>query len=126
VSAGFESARRRLEEERERLRRLRDDLAERVAEEEASGASELSHADQHPADAGSETERFEQDLSMLEQIEGELADVEDAYARIEAGTYGTCEVCGRPIAEERLEVLPAARRCTEHQLAAEARKGPVA
>lgn len=126
MAGAQETARRRLDEERERLTRLREELAARVADDESSGGSELSHADQHPADSGTETQAFEQDLSMLEQVDGELADVDEAYARLEAGTYGSCEVCGRPIAEERLEALPAARRCTEHQVAAEASEGPVA
>lgn len=120
------TARQRLDAERERLARLRDELAAQVADEEASAGAELSRMDQHPAEMGTETEDRERDVSILEQVEGELADVEDAYARLEAGTYGTCEVCGRPIGEERLEAIPAARRCAEHQLAAEASEGPVA
>ena len=34
-----------------------------------------------------------------------------ALDRLAAGTYGTCEVCGQPIAEGRLEVRPTARTC---------------
>lgn len=121
-----QSARQRLDAERERLGRLRAEMAERVADEQESGRAELSHLDQHPAELGTETQDREQDQSLLEQLDGELADLEDAYARLEAGTYGTCEVCGRPIGEERLEALPGARRCAEHQAAAEASEGPVA
>lgn len=121
-----QTARQRLDAERERLERLRAEMAERVADEQESGREELSHLDQHPAELGTETQDREQDQSLLEQLDGELADLEDAYARLEAGTYGTCEVCGRPIGEERLKALPAARRCTEHQAAAEASEGPVA
>lgn len=121
-----ETARQRLDAERGRLTRLRDELAGQVADEEASEGAELSRMDQHPAEMGTETEDRERDVSILEQVEGELADVEDAYARLEAGTYGTCEVCGRPIGEERLEAIPGARRCAEHQLAAEASEGPIA
>ena len=42
-----------------------------------------------------------------------LDEVDAALARVEAGTYGTCETCGRPIAEARLEVRPVARQCIE-------------
>lgn len=126
MAAPQETARQRLDEERDRLTRLRDDLAARVADEQESASEELSHIDQHPAESGTETQTLEQDLSMLEQVEGELVDVADAYGRLEAGTYGRCEVCGRPIGEERLAAIPAARRCTEHQIAAEASEGPVA
>jgi DnaK suppressor protein len=33
--------------------------------------------------------------------------------RIEAGTFGTCGRCGKPIAEERLEAIPYANRCID-------------
>ncbi len=120
------TARQRLDAERARLAALREDVAERVADEQASRGEELSHLDQHPAEQGTETEDLETALSLLEQLDGELADLDDAYARLEAGTYGRCEVCGRQIDEARLEALPAARRCTEHQVAAETSRGPVA
>lgn len=120
-----QSARQRLDGELDRLERLRDEVAGRVADEQAGESAELSHLDQHPAELGTETQQREQDQSLLEQLQGELVDLEDAYARLDAGTYGRCEVCGRPIPEERLEAIPAARRCAEHQAAAEAGDGPV-
>ena len=40
-----------------------------------------------------------------------LQDVELALRRIDEGTYGTCEMCGRVIPSERLEALPASSRC---------------
>ncbi|GAA2559471.1 TraR/DksA C4-type zinc finger protein [Winogradskya consettensis] len=40
-----------------------------------------------------------------------IADLRDALARHEAGTYGTCETCGRPIHPDRLEARPGARTC---------------
>jgi RNA polymerase-binding transcription factor DksA len=39
--------------------------------------------------------------------------VEQALERMDAGAYGSCERCGRPIDEERLEALPAARLCLD-------------
>ena len=53
-------------------------------------------------------------LALVEGLRANLADVEHALARIEAGTYGTCERCGRPIEPERLEALPTASLCIEH------------
>lgn len=109
----------RLHHERDRLERLRADLRQIHDESEGGDLSELSVVDQHPADVGTETFERERDLSTLEQVEGELGDVDDALARLEAGTYGTCEACGNPIGEERLQVQPAARFCVEDQAAAE-------
>jgi RNA polymerase-binding transcription factor DksA len=40
-----------------------------------------------------------------------LQDIEDALAKFNAGTYGTCESCGQAISEARLDAMPAARLC---------------
>jgi RNA polymerase-binding transcription factor DksA len=117
-----DEARQRLEAERERLTQVRSDFdAEHLSDEsEDESISELSGGiDQHQADVGTETFEREKDLSILEQIEAELGDVEHALRRIDDGTYGTCEFDGKPIPEERLEALPAARFCVEHQAEAE-------
>jgi len=118
-------ARHRLEDERHRLQRLRGTFAGEHLSDESRDESmaELSHADQHPADSGSETFEREKDVSILERIEVELDDVEWSLRRLDEGTYGTCEACGRAIPDERLEALPAARYCLQHQHQAEA-SGP--
>lgn len=54
------------------------------------------------------------DLTILTTIEGELADVERALARLDEGAYGTCEVCGQVIDDARLDTEPATARCAEH------------
>jgi RNA polymerase-binding transcription factor DksA len=122
-------ARKRLEEERVRLDETRatfDDEHLRDESEDDS-ISELSSIDQHPADIGTETFEREKDISILEQVEAELADVEHALRRLEDGTYGICEACGQPIGEDRLEALPAARFCLKDQAAAEQElRGPTA
>ncbi len=51
--------------------------------------------------------------SMLRDARQELRDLNEAEGRIDAGTYGVCERCGREIADPRLEALPATRRCIE-------------
>lgn len=51
--------------------------------------------------------------SMLRDARQELRELDEARARIDAGTYGMCEKCGREIADARLDALPAARRCIE-------------
>jgi DnaK suppressor protein len=114
-------ARQRLDEERVRLEETKatfDDEHLRDESEDDS-ISELSSIDQHPADIGTETFEREKDISILEQVEAELADVEHALRRLEDGTYGICEACGQPIDEARLEALPAARFCLKDQAAAE-------
>jgi DnaK suppressor protein len=49
--------------------------------------------------------------ALARQAEHHLAEIDAALTRVETGTYGTCEVCGRPIGEPRLEARPTARVC---------------
>jgi RNA polymerase-binding transcription factor DksA len=116
-----DEARRRLDAERARLVDIKDNFDEEhlTDETEDESLSELSGMDQHQADVGTETFEREKDISILEQVDAELADVEHALRRLDDGTYGTCEFDGKPIPEERLEAMPAARFCVEHQAEAE-------
>jgi RNA polymerase-binding transcription factor DksA len=105
-----EEVRARLEAERTRLSGLVDGMrSEGLDQTEAEQTGELSHYDQHPADQGSETFEREKDLSILESLEDELAEIEAALVRLDDGTYGVDEVTGQPIDPERLEVHPTAR-----------------
>lgn len=114
-----DEARTRLTEERDRLESLRQGFDDLNAESEEASLGELSSIDQHQADVGTETFNRERDLSILENVEAELADVEHAIRRLDEGTYGTCEACGKPIDDARLEAVPAARFCLEDQAVAE-------
>jgi RNA polymerase-binding transcription factor DksA len=82
-------------------------------------ASELSSNDQHPADLATDTFERARDLSIAQRIEAELTDVARALQRVDEGTYGTCEACGRKVDEARLQVLPATRFCVQDQARAE-------
>jgi DnaK suppressor protein len=113
----------RLEEERTRLQGIRDDLQREQEEGASDTAGELSSFDQHPGDLGTETFEHEKNLSVLEQVDDELVEIEAAFQRLERGTYGTCQACGRPIGDERLEAMPAARFCVEDQAKAEREAG---
>jgi RNA polymerase-binding transcription factor DksA len=112
-------ARARLAEETARLTEIRGSFDGLNKESESENLGELSSSDQHMADVGTETFDREKDLSILEQIEAELADVEHALRRLDDGSYGTCEACGKVIDDARLEALPAARFCLDDQSKAE-------
>jgi RNA polymerase-binding transcription factor DksA len=108
--------RKRLEQERARLEGVRDGIRRDQGEgPDADAAGELSSVDQHPGDLGTETFELEKNVSLLEQVESELLEIEAALERLERGTYGTCQACGRPIPAERLEALPATRFCVDDQ-----------
>jgi RNA polymerase-binding transcription factor DksA len=116
--------RKRLEEERTRLEGVRDGIRREQGEGPAADAvGELSSIDQHPGDLGTETFEQEKNLSLLEQVEDELLEIETAFQRLERGTYGTCQACGKPISPERLEALPATRFCFDDQAKAEREVG---
>ncbi len=116
-----DQARQRLEDERARLEGVRATFGEEnLGEESASDSlSELSSYDQHQADVGTETFEREKDLSILERVESELVDIEYAMRRLDEGTYGACDACGKPIDEARLEAMPATRLCLDDQAVAE-------
>jgi RNA polymerase-binding transcription factor DksA len=117
------TARRRLEEERERLQGIADNLQRERDEAVSDTGGELSSFDQHPGDSGTETFEMEKNVSLREQVDDELQEIEAAFQRLERGTYGTCQACGRPIGDERLEAMPATRFCVEDQAKAERQAG---
>ena len=119
-----QQARARLEEERSRLARVLDGLrADPGTGLDAQGVGETAAYSQHPGEIGTEVFEQEKNQSLLEQVEVELAEVDEAFRRVEAGTYGICQACQRPIAAERLEAQPATRFCIEDQARAERDSG---
>jgi len=107
-----------LEQERMRLLDLKENLTEATEDAEHESSGDPS-AGGHIADAGSELFERSRDLSIVEDLDAQLADVEHATARLTNGSYGTCEACGEPIDPDRLAARPAARFCLEDQQGAE-------
>lgn len=75
-------------------------------------AGDLSSYGQHLADAGSES--FERDMAynLISNQKEVLSEIEEAIKRIKNGTYGICEITGKPIPESRLMSIPYTR-CTK-------------
>jgi RNA polymerase-binding transcription factor DksA len=118
------SIRARLEQERERLLRVQRDLRyDPETTADAASVGELSTYDQHPGDIGTEVFEHKKNMSILEQVEAELREVDAALERLEAGTYGRCQACGQPIEPARLEERPFTRFCLEDQLRVEREAG---
>lgn len=110
-----------LVEERQRVKNAIDYLHEENPGSIEEETGEQTHFDQHLADAATVTFDRELDYTLEENSEAVLARIDAALARIEAGTYGTCRMCGRPIPEERLEARPWTDLCIEDQRKAERR-----
>lgn len=104
-----ERARERLESDLARVQDLIRQKRIEVGDEVEGEQAELADYDQHPADMGTDTFEREKDLSILEALEAEQAEIEAALARIDAGTYGIDERTGDPIDPARLEAVPTAR-----------------
>ncbi|MEA2448472.1 MAG: DnaK suppressor protein [Thermoleophilaceae bacterium] len=115
----------RLRERAEEIARQRASIR---AEDEGTRSGELSDYDQHPADQGTDTHDQELDAGTELMLEAQAEQVELALRRLAEGTYGTCIDCGNEIPAARLEAMPEAIRCVEHQEQYEAlhraRSGP--
>ena len=106
---------------RQELEQARERLQKTIESHDIGGASlteetgELvsGSADNHSADAASETYEREMDEGLEEDARDQLHQVEAALARIESGDYGTCEVCGKTIPVERLEAVPWTTLCID-------------
>ncbi|SCX86820.1 TraR/DksA C4-type zinc finger protein [Alkaliphilus peptidifermentans] len=74
---------------------------------------ELSAYDNHPADLGTEMFMVEMQGNLENHERYHITEIDRALDKIENGTYGDCNLCGKTIPEERLEILPEANICME-------------
>src|SRR6201982_2193101 len=107
--------------QKEKLLNLRDAMVDSMAgvakdnlRSRAEG-SEASAFGMHQADAGSDAYDRDFALSLLSQEQDALYEIDQALKRIELGTYGICEMSGKPIPRARLEAIPFARFTVECQ-----------
>jgi RNA polymerase-binding transcription factor DksA len=66
------------------------------------------------ADSGQVAAEQGENKALVNQFRKELQETQRALDKFEDGSYGVCERCGRPIAEARLDAMPATRYCIEH------------
>lgn len=89
---------------RAEIEKAESDIANRLGDS-------VSDAGDDQADVGAKTYEREHELSLTYNARDLLAQSERALARIEAGTYGSCESCGQPIGKARLQAFPRATLC---------------
>ena len=70
--------------------------------------------DDNFADSGQVAAEQGENKVLASQLRAELDEVERALAKLDDGSYGSCETCGETIATDRLEAMPAARHCIQH------------
>src|SRR3989449_2296341 len=110
-----------IRQQKQKLLQLRDAVVDSMAgvaqgtlRSRAEG-SEASAFGMHQADAGSDAYDRDFALSLLSQEQDALYEIDEALKRIELGTYGKCEMSGKPIPRARLEAIPFARFTVECQ-----------
>jgi RNA polymerase-binding transcription factor DksA len=110
-----------IKQQRDKLLQLRDAMVDSMAgvaqdtlRSRAEG-SEASAFGMHQADAGSDAYDRDFALSLLSQEQDALYEIDQALKRIDMGTYGVCEMSGKPIMRARLEAIPFARFTVECQ-----------
>ena len=87
------------------------DALVREFDQVVAAAQSANGDDEHDPEGATIAFERQQVAALLASARRRLADVDDALGRIEAGEYGTCASCGRPIAPERLAARPSARTC---------------
>lgn len=99
-----------LEQEMEKIGRKnpdkKGDWEATPTDRDASGAD-----DNLVADA---IEEYEDNAAIMNTLETRYNDLKSALDKIKHGVYGTCQICGKEIENDRLEANPSARTCKEH------------
>lgn len=95
-----------LEQERDALRRQLDELV--------PGGEGFWGFDENFADSGQVAAEQGEVKVLVNSLRDQLDEVERALGKLDDGSYGRCEVCGKEIAEPRLEAMPATRFCIDH------------
>lgn len=114
--------RRRLEELRASTQ---EEVARRNEDSRNVNQTEGYGVKNHPAEDATEVYDRERNLAVENEMQRELERIEHALARMDAGQYGICEVCGAEIPVERLEARPAATLCIVHQRENDQQAAPV-
>ena len=104
---------------KELLLQERERVFEEIAELDADLAKSLEETsgesphDQHMAETAAATLDREIDLTLQGNARATLTKIERALHKLDEGTYGQCDKCGKPIGEGRLEIAPYATLCVE-------------
>lgn len=105
--------RRRLEDERDRLRTMIEEIEAQREEVRLTETSSERSPDPNTAEGGSLAFEMEKELSLARNAGDLLAQVEESLNRLAIGVYGVCEGCGKKIPVARLDALPHTKLCVD-------------
>lgn len=98
-------------EAQRRVLRMRLDGLTRDFDSVVAASRDTNADDEHDPEGATIAFERAQLAALVQRARRHLTDVEAAFARVDDGTYGVCELCGEPIAAARLEAKPEAARC---------------
>ena len=93
---------------------LKDEYESRIDKIEDHIQNPQDDLNEHWEDQAISYRQNDMRKNLMAEARQSLIYVENALSRLENGTYGECEVCGKQIEEQRLEALPYATLCMEH------------
>lgn len=110
MANNLKQLRSRLEDEQKRLQQELEQM-------EAGAQSPENRREGSPfgkrEEEATESSELEKRLALEKRIGDALAEIERALRKMDEGTYGSCDVCGKTIPPERLEALPQAALCLD-------------
>lgn len=110
VSGRIDEFARLLLEERKRLKEELSEMEGHQLKTEEKPVADAANEDDL-VDVATESFEREKELALESGVQGILQMVEEALQKVQQGTYGVCEGCGKPIDGNRLRAIPYARLC---------------
>ena len=99
----------------ERLKKEKTELSEKIEQLRTLGQPSAERKEGSPfgkrEEGADEASELEKRLALEGRLEQSLKEVEHALQKYEAGTYGVCDSCGKPIERARLDAIPQATLC---------------
>jgi RNA polymerase-binding protein DksA len=109
TDVNYRLIRQRLEKEYKRMTEQAEAIRTDRSSEERREGSPFGKREEE----ATETADLENMVAQEQRVNDQLADIEAALKKFEAGTFGICEKCGRPIEMARLEAMPTAKLCMD-------------
>jgi DnaK suppressor protein len=94
-------------------KRLRDELAQLETNAQPTEARREGSPFGKREEEATESSELEKRLALEKRIGGAMSEIEHALHKLDDGTYGLCDICGKPISPDRLEALPQASHCVD-------------
>ena len=94
-------------------KRLRDELAQLETEAQPTEARREGSPFGKREEEAAESSDLEKRLALEKRVGGAMSEIEHALRKLDEGTYGLCDSCGKPISPDRLEALPQASLCID-------------